>query len=383
MEYKYQKALIVGGGSGIGLSVAMNIAGLCKEVNIVDRGIKLDNVPSNIVFHKVNLLNKDYSFLDSLGDIDFLFISAGFGRVAPFETYVKQEITNIFQVNAISAITILNHYMPRLLSDNNLDCGIMTSIAGLVSSPLFAVYAATKAALCRAIESINVELEMGGSRNRILDVAPGSIQGTAFNGGPNDPSKTNELALSIINEMQSKSMRYIPQYDSVFKGVIDRYVKDSHRFGVDSYVYKKEAGRLNEKPQVKVGYLSGTFDLFHVGHLNLIKRAKEYCDYLVVGVNKDGKRKGKDTFISLEDRMTILRGCKYVDKVIVAEEEDSDVYLKGICKYDFLFVGSDYKGSERFENYERIFRDSNVKIVYFPYTKGVSSTHIRNRIDSN
>jgi glycerol-3-phosphate cytidylyltransferase len=151
---------------------------------------------------------------------------------------------------------------------------------------------------------------------------------------------------------------------------------------VDSYRYKMESGRFNLEPQIKIGYMSGTWDLFHVGHLNLIKRAKQYCDYLVVGVHKDASHKGKETFIPLEERMEIVRNIKWVDQVIVSMREDSDVYSTGLVKYDYLFVGSDYKGTERFNRYEVYFADKGVKIVYFPYTKGTSSTHIRNLIIS-
>lgn len=133
-------------------------------------------------------------------------------------------------------------------------------------------------------------------------------------------------------------------------------------------------------PQLTIGYLSGTFDLFHIGHLNLLKRARKHCNYLVVGVHKDASHKGKETFIPFEERMEILRSIKYVDKVIESEKEDSDVYTKGIVKYDKLFVGSDYKGTERFNRYEAYFADKGVEIIYFPYTKGTSSTQLRDAI---
>ncbi len=135
-------------------------------------------------------------------------------------------------------------------------------------------------------------------------------------------------------------------------------------------------------PQVRIGYLSGTFDLFHIGHLNLLRRAKEYCDYLVVGIHKDASHKGKEAFIPYDERCDIVRNIKYVDKVIQSLPEDDEVYRQGIVKYDYLFVGSDYKGTERFNRYEAYFADKNVSIVYFPYTKGTSSTRLRDALDS-
>lgn len=131
----------------------------------------------------------------------------------------------------------------------------------------------------------------------------------------------------------------------------------------------------------KIGYLSGTFDLFHIGHLSLLERAKKHCDYLIVGINKDASHKGKVTFIPLEERMRIVGAISVVDRVIEAPSQDDDAWNE--IKYDYLFVGSDYKGSERFNRYEEFFRDKGVKIVYFPYTQGTSSTKLREVLDKS
>ena len=124
-----------------------------------------------------------------------------------------------------------------------------------------------------------------------------------------------------------------------------------------------------------IGYLSGTFDLFHIGHLNLIRRAKEQCDYLIVAVHDSGKWKGKETFIPFEERKEIVGACRYVDQVVDSPVEDSDAWE--LYHFDKLFVGSDYKGTERFNRYEEFFKDKGVQIVYFPYTQSTSSTQIR------
>ena len=134
---------------------------------------------------------------------------------------------------------------------------------------------------------------------------------------------------------------------------------------------------MNEK-KVVIGYLSGTFDLFHIGHLNLIRRAKKQCDYLIVGVHDSGAWKGKETFIPFEERKEVVAACKYVDKVVDAPEEDSDAWE--LFRFDRLFVGSDYLGSARFQKYEQFFEDKGVKIIYFPYTKTTSSTQLRDVI---
>ncbi len=375
-----KKALVIGGANGIGLAMALLLAKEYEQVTIIDKVSSNMEMPNNVVIEIANLLNSNLSFLANHHDIDTLIITAGFGRVTRFENITEVEISNCFQVNSVAVTKILCHYYPRMQQTENFYCAVMGSIAGLVSSPLFSLYAATKAAICRLTESLNIELEKSGTDNRILNVSPGSIKGTRFNGGDNDLTQTSLLAKEIIKRMYCHSTLYIPQYEEVFKGVIDRYHTDPHQYGVDSYEYKMNCGRFNDKPQLIIGYLSGTFDLFHIGHLNLLRRAKQHCDYLVVGVHKDASHKGKSTFIPYEERVEIIRSIGYVDKVIPSEPEDCDIYIKGIVKYDRLFVGSDYKGTERFERYEAFFADKGVEIVYFPYTQGTSSTQLRDAL---
>ena len=378
-----KKALVIGGSNGIGLAIALQVAERgAAQVIIIDKDEPTVPLPANVTFVRHNLLDDDLAFLPDPADVDALVFTAGFGRVAPFESILQVEISNQFQVNAVSPVKVLRHFFPRMRQPQPFHCAVMGSIAGWVSSPLFALYSATKAALCKAIEALNVELEMCGTPNRILNVSPGSIKGTRFNGGDNDLSLTSALAAEIVERMLAGETLFIPDYEEVYKGVIDRYRADAHQFGVDSYRYKMKSGRFNMSPQVKIGYMSGTWDLFHIGHLNMMKRAKQYCDFLVVGVHKDASHKGKDTFIPFEERMEIVRNVKWVDQVIPSLPEDSDVYKTGQVKYDMLFVGSDYKGTERFNRYEEYFADKGVKIIYFPYTRSTSSTQIRNLIIS-
>lgn len=375
------KCLIVGGSNGIGLSIALLLAQEVQTVTIVDRVQPDTKLPDNVSYCPVNLLNNDFSFLNNYTDIDTLVITAGFGRVTSFENILPKEIDNSFQVNAIAIMHLLHYYFPRMKEQKPFYCAVMGSIAGLVVSPLFALYGATKAAVCSGIESMNIELEQIGSSNRVLNVSPGSIKGTRFNGGENNLALTASLASEIIMRMQDRETLFIPQYEEIFERVLTRYHDNPHQYGIDSYNYKLQNGRLSDKPQLKIGYLSGTFDLFHIGHLNMLRRAKQYCDYLVVGVHKDASHKGKTAYIPFEERVDIVRNIKYVDEVITSEPEDSDVWTKGIVKYDFLFVGSDYKGTERFNRYEEYFKDKGVQIIYFPYTKGTSSTQLREVLD--
>ena len=126
-----------------------------------------------------------------------------------------------------------------------------------------------------------------------------------------------------------------------------------------------------------IGYTTGVYDLFHIGHLNLLKNAKGMCDKLVVGVTVDElvQYKGKNAMIPFEDRIEIVRSCKYVDAAVPQYDMDK---LKA-CKElgaTMLFVGDDWYGTEKWRKYEEEFAKEGIKIIYFPYTKGTSSTLI-------
>ena len=376
-----KRALVVGGSNGIGMALVLKLINKGYNKVVVADRVYPELSDDKIEYVPINLINGNYDVFDNYQDIDTLIITAGFGRVAPFENIEEAEIINSFKVNALSPVAIIKKYYHKFLSDDDFNCAVMGSIAGLVSSPLFSVYGATKAAVCRFVESVNVEIEKEGYKNRILNVSPGSIKGTKFNGGENDFEILDELAQQIIDKMENKCDLFIPEFDSIYGKVIDSYNKDPHEFGASSYDYKLNNNRVAKKSQVKVGYLSGTFDLFHIGHINLLRRAKQYCDYLIVGVHESGSWKGKQTYIPFEERKEVVASCKYVDKVVKSCSEDCDAW--NLYHYNYLFVGSDYKGSERFVRYEKYFEDKDVEIIYFPYTKGTSSTKLRAIIDDN
>lgn len=126
-----------------------------------------------------------------------------------------------------------------------------------------------------------------------------------------------------------------------------------------------------------VGYTAGVFDLFHIGHLNLLKNAKGMCDKLVVGVTVDElvQYKGKKSMIPFEDRIEIVRSCKYVDAAVPQYDMDKLKTCKELGA-TMLFVGDDWYGTKKWQKYEEDFAKEGIKIVYFPYTKGVSSSKI-------
>lgn len=127
-----------------------------------------------------------------------------------------------------------------------------------------------------------------------------------------------------------------------------------------------------------IGYTTGVYDLFHIGHLNLLKNAKGMCDKLIVGVTVDElvSYKGKSAMIPFEDRIEIVRSCKYVDAAVPQYDMDKLAACKKLGA-DFLFVGDDWYATEKWKEYEKEFREAGIQIIYFPYTQGKSSTQIK------
>ncbi|MCF7906874.1 adenylyltransferase/cytidyltransferase family protein [Patescibacteria group bacterium] len=133
----------------------------------------------------------------------------------------------------------------------------------------------------------------------------------------------------------------------------------------------------------KIGYTTGVFDMFHIGHLNILKKAKKMCDYLIVGVSTDElvlSYKNKKPIIPFKERVAIIKSIKYVDKVVPQENRDKIQAFKKIS-FDVMFVGDDWKGSKLFNQVEKTLNKYGTKVEYFPYTKNISSTKLRGIID--
>jgi glycerol-3-phosphate cytidylyltransferase len=124
-----------------------------------------------------------------------------------------------------------------------------------------------------------------------------------------------------------------------------------------------------------IGYTSGVYDLFHIGHLNLLKNAKGLCDKLIVGVSTDKlvEYKHKRPVIPFEERIEIVRSCKFVDAAIPQEELDKYKMWEKL-HFDVLFVGDDWYNTPSWKEMQEKFDKVGVRVVYFPYTKGTSST---------
>lgn len=381
MNTKGNKAALVVGVGGLGRAIVANIRKTypTKRLILADRNQPNEILDDNSEFIQIDIAKDDLSKLYGL-EIDMLVYSAGIGRLSSFDTFTDVEIVKNFSINTLPAIRLIRAYYEAINGKADFYCAVISSIAGYIASPLYGVYSATKAALVKFVEAVNAELRYFGSANRILDVAPGKVN-TAFHKVQSTRADIEEIdciAGEIVENMLARRLRYIPKEKEVYADVIARYQKDGVAFAQDSVRYKMQNNATDDKPQIKVGYLTGTFDLFHIGHLNLLRNAKKYCDKLVVGIHPDGSHKGKEVFIPLDERIEIVKNIKYVDDVIVCKNEDIDAYEQ--IKYDYLFVGSDYQGTDRFKRYEKFFENTETKIIYLPYTTKTSSTKLRSAI---
>lgn len=242
-----KRILVVGGANGIGLAIAQELANRdsTEMVYVVDKAVlPSENRQKKIESYQFDLNSEDYSFFDRFNDINALMITAGFGKLALFKDVTEQYIMDSFNVNTLPVLRLVYRYYWKLEAKSDFYCGVMVSIAGFMSSPFFAVYGATKAALKIFIESVNVELKKSGSNNRILNVSPGSIKGTSFNNGKTDLSLLHNLTRDILSHLEEKEDLFIPMYDEVYKMVLQRYNDDFRKEGEHSYDYKLNGGRL-------------------------------------------------------------------------------------------------------------------------------------------
>lgn len=137
---------------------------------------------------------------------------------------------------------------------------------------------------------------------------------------------------------------------------------------------------INKK--LVIGYTTGVFDLFHVGHMNILQGARSLCDYLIVGVSTDElvqQEKGIAPFIPFNERISIVENMRFVDKTVSQDSYDKIAAWK-ILQFNRVFVGDDWKGTPRWLELEVAFNEINVGITYLPYTRSTSSTLIRDLI---
>ncbi len=139
---------------------------------------------------------------------------------------------------------------------------------------------------------------------------------------------------------------------------------------------------MDTKKKYKIGYTDGVYDLFHVGHLNMIQEAKRNCEYLIVGVHGDAvveDYKHHRPIINENDRKKIIESIKGVDRAEINRFRDK-LKLWKLYHFNVIFIGDDWKGTERWNQFEKMLAQINVDVIYVPYTKGISTTEIREKI---
>lgn len=331
MEKRERKAVVVGGSNGMGLAVCVELLKKGYFVEIADicapQEDELGAGRDQYNYSFTNLLDFDEDLFRKYAEdkaVDTLVITAGIGRIADFQYHHIAEIDKTFTIDTVSTIKILRLFYERIMASDNFYTAVMGSIAGWMSSPCASVYSAAKAGVVRLFESVNIELEMSGSPNRILDVSPSSFKGSKFYGGKNDLSMMSGLASEIVNRMLARETRFIPQYEEVFKGVLDRYYKDPHEYGIHSYNYKESSGRKDNTQRVRVGYLCAEIKQLDLDTVNILKEAKSRCDYLIVGI-KNSETGNDSNRASLEEIGAIIKSCRYVDRVIDGSIDEAEV----------------------------------------------------------
>lgn len=282
------RSLVIGGTSGLGLAIALE---LMKESDVTVVGRHDPKIGCEFV--KTDLKHFDTYLFKKLSEQNFdnLVISSGIGHVSMFENYHISDIEEMITVNTISVIKILKIFYEQIKKGMNV--AVMSSIAGTLVSPAFSVYSASKAALTKFLEAINIELQT----NKILCVSPGKLEGTSFFGGEQNLELLKVLAQDILERMKNKETLFIPQYGEIYKGVIERYNKDPVKFGISSLEYKQD--RIQNKP-LKICYIDCDYDSLDEEKIKTIKDAKSKCDYLIA------KAKNKE----------LIKSIKYIDEIV-------------------------------------------------------------------
>ena len=237
-----EKIVIIGGTSGLGLSIAIELRSRFGNANILLVGktkpVDLCN-KHNLNFLKIDLSSPYYDWKFCV-DSNFIVYAAGVGRITSFDEIDEKDVHSTISVNATNVLQLINSKKKELISLNSCQISIVTSIAGKVPSPLFALYAASKALVSSYISSINIELAKKGTKNRITEIAPGYIDGTGLYGQKTNLDKLASVSKTILNEIEKKKYFIIPQNEKMYLEIIERAHKDPQEFGFQSYDYKLE-----------------------------------------------------------------------------------------------------------------------------------------------
>lgn len=186
----------------------------------------------------------------------------------------------------------------------------------------------------------------------------------------------------FIEDDQKENPRFLDAKNKLLLQGIEIIYLSNNLFIYDKYLHKEKTLLNKIDRRGIVGYTTGTFDMFHVGHLNILMRSKELCDYLIVGVSTDElvlDYKHHLPVISFNERMEIIRNVSYVDEVVPQTNRDKMAAYEQY-KFDLMFVGNDWKGDILFEEVEKKLIEQGSKVIYFDYTQGISSSLLREKI---
>lgn len=168
---------------------------------------------------------------------------------------------------------------------------------------------------------------------------------------------------------------YFPHTDVINSTLLREIVKPNEGGGIN----------VAQTSNDTIGYTTGVYDMFHIGHLNILRRAKEKCDYLIVGVSTDDcvvEYKHRRPIVSYQDRAAIVGAIKYVDEVVPQDSMDKVAFLRQ-RHFDVMFHGNEWKGTTLYNNYEKEFAAMGSRIEYLPHTDGISSSILRSIIKND
>lgn len=237
-----KKIVIIGGTSGLGLSLAIELRNrfINKNILVVGQTRPKDLCDKfNLDFLKIDFSSPHYDW-NFCSDSNFIIYSAGVGQITNFDEIEEKDINRTISINATNVIHLINSKKKELISINSCQISVVTSIAGKIPSPLFALYAASKALVSSYISSINIELKKRKTKNRIIEIAPGYIEGTALYGEKTNLDKLNNVSKTILDGIEKQKYLIIPKDEKLYLEILERAQKNPLEFGIQSYDYKLE-----------------------------------------------------------------------------------------------------------------------------------------------
>ena len=235
-----EKIVIIGGTSGLGLSLAIELRKRFGQSNILIVGRNKPNKlcdKYNFNFHKIDLSSPNYEW-KFCQNSNYIIYTSGVGKISKFDEIEDKDINKIISINAINVIQLINSKKKELKLLDDCKISVVTSIASKIPSPLFAIYGATKAMVSSYISSINIELKKEGFKNQIIEIAPGYIEGTSLYGKKTDLKKLHKVSKIILDNIDENKNFIIPENEKMYLEIIERAQKDPFEFGSESYDYK-------------------------------------------------------------------------------------------------------------------------------------------------